>query len=47
MLSAGVDYGIEKMCIGEKRKLTLPAKLGLAGIEYGSYFYFIFLVVLN
>ena len=37
MLSAGVDYALEGICIGEKRRVTLPARLGLAsGIEYGK-----------
>ena len=34
MLSAGVDYGLEGICIGEKRRIILPAKLGL--VDYGK-----------
>jgi len=34
MLSAAVDYGLDGICVGEKRIITLPARLGLAGIDY-------------
>ena len=38
MLSAGVDLGLDGICVGEKRRITLPARLGLAGIDYGNVY---------
>ncbi|KAF9946952.1 Peptidyl-prolyl cis-trans isomerase fkbp13, chloroplastic [Mortierella alpina] len=32
----GWDQGLEKMCVGEKRKLTIPASLGYGGRAMGS-----------
>ncbi|KAF9924230.1 Peptidyl-prolyl cis-trans isomerase fpr2 [Mortierella alpina] len=32
----GWDQGLEKMCVGEKRRLTIPASLGYGGRSMGS-----------
>ncbi|KAF9576316.1 Peptidyl-prolyl cis-trans isomerase fpr2 [Mortierella alpina] len=32
----GWDQGLEKMCVGEKRKLTIPASLGYGSRSMGS-----------